>query len=133
MARRQFDLPSFDSEYLNTTGLEWETIVEGDARWLLIHERPLASGYNVPKAIVALRIVPGYPDAQLDMAYFCPTLSRTDGRAVNNLSHLRIDGKDFQQWSRHRTNESPWRAGDDDVSTHLVLVDDWLERESRKG
>jgi hypothetical protein len=133
MARRQFELPSFDVAYLKTTGLEWETLIEGDTRWLLLQERPVAAGYSVSKALVALRIAPGYPEAQLDMVYFHPPLARADGRAVNRLSPIKIDGKDFQQWSRHRTNESPWRSGEDDISTHLVLVDDWLEREFAKG
>lgn len=129
MARRQFDLPSFDVSYLETTGLEWETVVEGDAHWLLLHDRPIFAGYNVGKAITAIRIVPSYPEAQIDMAYFHPPLVRTDGRSVNNLSAITIDGKPFQQWSRHRTNESPWRPGEDDVSSHLALVDGWLEKE----
>jgi len=127
--RRQFDLPSFDVNYLTTTGLEWETVIEGDARWLLIHERAVVAGYNAAKAIVALRIAAGYPEAQLDMAYFYPALARADGKGVNNLTTLKVDGKDFQQWSRHRTAEGAWRSGEDDVSTHMVLVDDWLERE----
>ena len=49
------------------------------------------------------------------------------------LLPLKVDGKDFQQWSRHRTTESPWRPGEDDLSSHLVLVDDWLEREFKKA
>jgi hypothetical protein len=129
MAPRQFDLPSFDVSYLDGAGLVWETIVEGDARWLILHDRPLHGGYNVDKAIVAIRISPGYPEAQLDMAYFSPPLARSDGRGVNNLYPLTIDTKPFQQWSRHRTNENPWRSGEDDVSSHLALVDGWLEKE----
>lgn len=132
MVRRQFDLPTYDVSYLKTTGLEWETIIEADTRWLLLHERPVHAGYNVSTALVAIRIVPGYPDSQLDMAYFHPPLSRTDGVAVNALTPLKIDEKDFQQWSRHRTGDSPWRPGEDDLSSHLVLVDDWLEREFSK-
>lgn len=130
--RRQFDLPSFDAQYLGTTGLEWETIIEGDGRWLLLHGWPVREGYNVDRVLVALQIPPGYPDAQIDMAYFFPRLSRKDGQPINNLSDHNLDGKVFQRWSRHRTGEAPWRAGEDDVSSHLVLVDDWLAREFEK-
>lgn len=133
MVRRKFELPSFDVIYLKTTGLEWETIIECNTRWLLLYGRPVHAGYNVSKALVAIRIVDGYPDSQLDMVYFHPPLSRVDSRAVNRLSPIKIDEKDFQQWSRHRTAENPWRPGDDDLSTHLVLVDDWLEREFSKA
>jgi hypothetical protein len=129
MTRRQFDLPSFDVSYLESTGLEWETVVEGDARWLLLHDRPIAQGYNEAKALTAIRIVPSYPEAQIDMAYFHPPLVRSDGRSVNALSQLTIDGRPFQQWSRHRTSENPWCPGEDDVASHLVLVDGWLEKE----
>jgi hypothetical protein len=128
--RRQFELPSFDTQYLGTTGLEWETLVEGAGRWLLIHNRPVPSGYNVERVTVALQIVPSYPEAQIDMAYFFPHLSRKDGQAIGASAVKQdLDGKSFQRWSRHRTAEAPWRPGEDDVSSHLVLVDDWLARE----
>jgi len=128
--RRQFELPSFDTQYLETTGLEWETIVEGAGRWLLLHGRPLPNGYNVERAIVALQIPPGYPDAQIDMVYFSPALARKDNQAIGaTQSAQALDGKSFQRWSRHRTAAAPWRPGEDDISSHLVLVDDWLERE----
>ncbi|MFZ5894782.1 MAG: E2/UBC family protein [Myxococcota bacterium] len=133
MPRRQFDLPSFDVAHLETTGLEWETVVEGEARWLLLHDRPVAQGYNVAKALTAIRIAPSYPEAQIDMVYFHPPLVRSDGRTLSAVSEPTIDGKLFQQWSRHRTNENPWRPGEDDISSHLALVDGWLEKELRRA
>lgn len=127
--RRQFELPSFDTQYLDSTGLQWETIVEGNGRWLILHDRPVPNGYNVERAIVALHIPPGYPESPIDMAFFHPPLARQDGKPVNRLSDRSLDGKVFQQWSRHRTDAAPWRPGEDDVASHLVLVDDWLGRE----
>lgn len=127
--RRQFDLPSFDSQYLGTTGLQWETINEGAGRWLLIHEWVVCAGYNVGRVTVALQIPPGYPDAQIDMVYVHPPLSRADGRPIGTLTEQNLEGKTFQRWSRHRTGEAPWRPGEDDVSSHLVLVNDWFARE----
>ncbi len=131
--RRQFDLPSFDTQYLGTTGLEWETIVEGAGRWLLLHDRPVPRGYNVERVTAALQIPPSYPEAPIDMVYFHPHLSRKDGRAIGATQALQqLDGKPFQRWSRHRTAAAPWRSGEDDVCSHLVLVDDWLAREFEK-
>lgn len=132
--RRQFALPEYDVRYLESTGLRWETLVDASGtRWLLLHDRPLPElGYNVSRAQLALRIVPGYPDAQIDMAYLHPPLARGDGKPIAAVSNLEIDGRTFQQWSRHRTGAAPWRPGEDDVATHLVLVDDWLERELAK-
>jgi hypothetical protein len=129
LCRRQFDLPEDDREYLDTTGLSWETIVEGPAQWLLLHNFVLPVGYTVECATAALRISPGYPTAQLDMVYFHPALARRDGRPVGALTLISLDGRTYQQWSRHRTPLNPWRAGLDSVATHLSLVEDWLRRE----
>lgn len=133
--RRQFKLPLVDMEHLESLGLKWETIIEdgGRKRWLLLHDWPVnIDGYNVDHVIVALLIAPSYPDAQIDMAYFYPPLARKDGKTIGALTLFSLDGKTFQRWSRHRTKEAPWRPGEDDVSSHLVLVADWLEREFEK-
>jgi hypothetical protein len=131
--RRQFDLPSFDLQYLGSTGLDWETIREGSACWLLLHARPVPEGYDIERVTIGLQIPSGYPDAQIDMAYFHPPLARKDGKAIGATDAKQdLDGKAFQRWSRHRTGEAPWRPGEDDVSSHLVLVDDWLAREFEK-
>lgn len=130
--RRAFKPPAFDEAFLNSTGLAWETIVEGGTQWLLIHDHPVPRGYTASSAIVALQIAPGYPDNQIDMVYFAPPLARLDRVAISALTQQRIDGIEFQRWSRHRTKQHPWRPGVDDVSSHLALVEDWLERELRK-
>ena len=54
--RRMFELPSFDTQYLATIGLDWETVVDGAGRWLLIHVWPVPAGYNVASTTVALQI-----------------------------------------------------------------------------
>lgn len=131
--RRQFLLPEADVDYLNACGLKWETISEGKWRWLLISDYPIPHGYNIGSATAAVSISAGYPDAQLDMVYFYPPLSRQDGRAIGALSSKAIDSKSFQRWSRHRTGANPWRPGIDDLAAHLELAQHWLEREFKKG
>jgi len=79
-----------------------------------------------------LRIPPSYPDDQIDMVYFYPALALTSGKAIGQLSPLAFDGKQYQQWSRHRTAQNPWRPNLDNVCTHLLQVNNWLERELRK-
>ncbi len=74
----------------------------------------------------------GYPDTQIDMAYFLPSLSRMDGKTIRQLSTATFDGNNWQQWSRHRTSASTWRIGEDNLSTHMGLVADWLDQELRK-
>lgn len=54
--RMMFELPSFDTQYLATIGLDWETVVDGSGRWLLIHVWPVPAGYNVAGTTVALQI-----------------------------------------------------------------------------
>ena len=129
--RREFRLPEADEAHLNARGLPWETVVVGGSRWLLVHDYLITTGYNHATASVALLIPPGYADTPIDMVYFFPHLALASGRGINALSPHTLDGKVWQRWSRHRTPANPWRPGIDDVSTHLMLVDDWLARERR--
>lgn len=131
-SRQDFRLLEGDNAFLNTIGLRWEAVVDNGVQAVIIYGWRLPTGYNVSTADVHVRFSSGYPDAQLDMAYFAPALARLDGRGINNLSIVKFDGRDWQQWSRHRTSASAWRAGVDDLSTHLALVDDWLAAEQRK-
>jgi hypothetical protein len=126
--RRQFDLPEEDTEYLNSSGFPWETIAKA-GNWLIVHDFPVPSGYNIPKVSVALKIDTGYPVSQIDMAYFFPHLNRKDGKIIGALAMMKFDDKQWQRWSRHRTSANPWRVGVDDICTHLAFVTHWLERE----
>jgi hypothetical protein len=130
--RREFKLLKGDEAFLNALGLRWEAVDHNGVQAVIIYGGPLPAGYNVATADVHVRFSSGYPDTQLDMAYFAPALARTNGRGINNLSITAYDGRDWQQWSRHRTNASAWRAGIDDLSTHMALVEDWLAAELRK-
>lgn len=82
--------------------------------------------------MVNLRIESGYPEAQIDMAYFYPDLRRSDGTALKAIASDSFDGKQWQRWSRHRTPQNPWRPGIDNVSTHLSAVQSWLKLELNK-
>ena len=131
--RRQFTLAAEDSEWLESLGLMYELVAEGGVPRVAIYGWATPSGYNVAKVDVNVRIDPGYPDTQIDMAYFSPALVRTDGRAIGALCDDSFDGKIWQRWSRHRTSANPWRPGLDNLATHFALIDDWLARELRKG
>lgn len=131
--RRDFELPCFDVEFLDSSGWAWETVQEGAANWLLVHQFAVPPGYNHSAVTIALRIEPCYPDAQIDMAYFNPPLARADGQRIGAADSTQaIGGKSFQRWSRHRTGNNPWRPGVDDISTHIAQVQHWLEREFTK-
>jgi hypothetical protein len=130
--RRAFQLPAEDEESLAASGHVWETVSEGQAKWLMIPIFSLPVGYNYQEATVALRIPPSYPDDQIDMAFFSPALALKTGRGIANLSLTTIDERPFQQWSRHRTAANPWRPGLDSICTHLLLVNSWLIKELKR-
>ena len=130
--RRQFEMPQEDVEYLKSLGLRWETLSESSGMWLVLYEFPVMDGYNTSNTTVAIKIEPGYPRAQLDMAYFYPHLARRDGQPIGALTVQSIDGLIFQRWSRHRTPQNPWREGIDNVATHIGLVSFWFKQEFQK-
>ena len=131
--RRDFALPEQDVDFLEASQYKWETIRDGRGSWLIIYDYAVPAGYNVQKVNTALKIDQGYPVSQIDMVYFDPPLKLINGtRQPGALANQAIEGKSWQRWSRHRTGHNPWRPGLDDVSTHLQLVDYWLERELNK-
>jgi hypothetical protein len=67
------------------------------------------------------------------MVYFFPALARRDGRPIGATQAMQpLDGKSFQRWSRHRTQQNPWKPGRDNLGAHIILVEDWLAREFEK-
>jgi hypothetical protein len=130
--RRQFELLPEDQQFLDELGLPWETVIDG-SRWVLIHDFPTHDGYNHGRTTAAIRMETGYPQAQLDMEYFLPALARKDGKPIGAANATQsIDGKAYQRWSRHRTAQNPWRADEDNLGTHIHLIEDWLLREFKK-
>lgn len=131
--RRQFALPAEDMEWLESEQRQYELVAEGGVLRVVVYDFPVSSGYNMESVAVNVRIEPGYPDSQIDMVYFHPSLSRVDGRAIGAISGDNFDGKTWQRWSRHRTPANPWRPGVDNLATHFALIQDWLARELKKG
>lgn len=130
--RRDFDLLPEDEQFLQEYGLPWETVNDG-SRWVLIHNFPTQhEGYNHATVTIAIRLETGYPDVRLDMVYVVPALARKDGQAINATSEKQvIDGKTYQRWSRHRTEQNPWKP-EDGIGTHVFLIEDWFAREFEK-
>lgn len=127
--RRQFSLPAEDMEWLESLALDYELIAENGIPRVVIYGVPTPPGYNASRVDVNIRVETGYPDAALDMVYFFPALSLSDGRQIGAVSPDTFDGKNWQRWSRHRTPANPWRPGLDSLSTHFGLIQNWLERE----
>lgn len=131
-SRRHFPLSDEDTQFLNDYGCPWETISDG-SQWVLLHEFQTPEGYNHNHVTAAIRLETGYPTSPLDMVYFYPALQRIDGRPIGATSATQaIAGKEYQRWSRHRTAENPWKPGQDNLESHVVLIEDWLTREFEK-
>lgn len=128
--RRTFALLEIDEAHLNRLGLKWETIVEGERRWLLLHDYPLPVGYTVSHSKVALEIPPTYPGAQIYGFYAHPPLALSSGRVIAS-TQLRgvLLGAEYHGWSRNRGPAAPWDANTDSVVTQLALVDAALAKE----
>jgi hypothetical protein len=131
--RRQFVLAPEDTAFLDTLGLHWETLRNANRLWVIIYNKPLPSGFQVPVADVAIEIAPGYPTSQLDMAYFWPPLQRPDRKPIACVQAIeQLDGKSWQRWSRHRIGASVWVPGIDNLERHFAYVQDWLARETEQ-
>ena len=127
--RRQFDLLPRDRKFLEEYGQPWEAIVDG-SQWVLIHEFRTHERYNHLHVVAAIRMETGYPVTELNMVYFFPALARKDGKPIVATARTqKIDGKNYQRWSRHRTAQNPWKSGRDYLETHVFLIEDWLVRE----
>lgn len=131
--RRQFSLPAEDMAWLEGCGLPYELVSEGGVLRVVLHNHPVPAGYNVSEVSVNVRIDAGYPDAQIDMAYFHPDLTLTSGRPIGAVSADAFDSRVWQRWSRHRTPTNPWRPGVDGLATHFALVEQWLNKEASKA
>jgi hypothetical protein len=128
--RRQFDLLEVDEKHLDALGCFWETVVDADRRWLLIHHYQVPAGYAPQIVLLALEIPPTYPGAQIDMFYSSPPLRLTSGRAIDRTQvSAVICGTPFNGWSRHRGPQAPWNPNSDNVITHLALVESAIAKE----
>ncbi len=127
--RREFQLLKEDAQFLEDYGLPWEAVIDG-SQWVIIHDFPTHESYNELQVTAAIRLETGYPMTQLDMVYFSPAITRVDGQPIGATQcSQQIDGKPYQRWSRHRTAQNPWIPGEDNLSSHIILVEEWLARE----
>jgi hypothetical protein len=128
--RRQFALLGIDERFLDGLGCLWETVIDGERRWLLVENYPVPDGYTSSRTLLALEIPLTYPGAQIDMFYTRPPLALKSGRAIDRTQvSANIQGQAFNGWSRHRGEQSRWNPATDNVSTHLALVESALLKE----
>ena len=130
--RRAFQLPPGDVAFLNATRRRWECVIDRAIHWVLLRDRPLPKGFDVPRTDMALPIPAMYPDVQIDSVWLSPCPRPLSGPPLYPLTEYPIDGRAWFRLCRHRTKENAWRPGVDDIATHLALVDQWLLQSLRK-
>tara|TARA_R110002167_G_scaffold281713_4_gene487021 strand:+ start:551 stop:1684 length:1134 start_codon:yes stop_codon:yes gene_type:complete len=127
---RTFSLLNIDEAHLNRRGLKWETFVEAERRWLLLHNYPLPAGYTDTHSKIALEIPLTYPGAQIYGFYAYPPLALSSGKVIE-CTQLRgvLNGVEYHGWSRNRGPSAPWDSTVDNVVTQLALVDAAISKE----
>ena len=111
-----------DKLMLDELGLPWTLVPEAGWLSLTIMGWALPSGLAPASADLLIRIPPGYPDMPLDMWYFSPNVSRTDGRDIEQTQvREEYSGRTWQRWSRHLA-AGDWRPGTDDLRSYLARL-----------
>nr|WP_181154998.1 multiubiquitin domain-containing protein [Burkholderia multivorans] len=128
--RTDFALQEIDEAFLDDHYVNWETVKDGERRWLLIQGYPMPDGYSVDRVTLAIEVPATYPAAQLDMFYLHPIVElKSKARIPNTEARATIGQTEFQRWSRHRGQGAPWLPSTDNVITHLALIESSLRRE----
>jgi hypothetical protein len=127
---RAFPVLDVDETFLTARHPGWEAISEGGRHWIVLPQYELPPGYSCGLVQLALEIPPTYPATQIDMFYLFPGVTLSTGAQIPATeAAVAIRGHNFQRWSRHRTAAGQWRSGEDNVKTHLALVDSALQKE----
>lgn len=128
--RRDFHLLDEDEIFLSRKGIVWKTVVESQRRWLILQSFELPQGFTHTAVDISIEIPPTYPAAEIDMFFCLPHLSRADGsEPPMTTGRMTIEGKEYQQWSRHLRGATRWNPETDGVRSHLALVEESLLRE----
>ncbi len=130
--RRDFELPKGDVLFLDSLGNVWEAIMDGNGQAVVIRQFSLPDGLVPGSVDLMIRVPPHYPVAALDMFYLAPGVSRSDRRPIPQLVTQNFAGRSWQRWSRHRVQGQQWRAGIDNLATHMHLVQTALHLETAK-
>lgn len=120
MNASSYTLPREDGEYLDANyASRWNKVSEGNSKHgLVISGFPVPNGYQVRESDLMLLIPSGYPGIPLDMFYFRPGLTRSDGAPIVALVDETHFGQSWQRWSRHYQ----WEPGRDSIIGHIEHV-----------
>lgn len=117
-----------DVAFLEGRGYGYTVELDAGLTCITISNFPLPLGLQPPSSDLMIRLPPGYPDAQPDMFWFAPFITRHDGRyplAADTFEPYL--GRTWQRFSRH-LQPGHWRPGTDGLRGYLNLILRELER-----
>lgn len=133
ISKHDFSLPAEDEALLNASFPSWETVKYNNENWVLVHNfDSIPKEYNCDEITVAFLIPVNYPRTQIDMFYVYPHLSLQNKQIPATQCTKDICSKSFQRWSRHRTSQNPWRPGEDNIYSQIMLAEEMIEREVQR-
>ena len=131
--RQDFDLHEEDIQFLDSLNLEWEAVQDGNARAIILHGFLMPQPFQPTKVNLKIKMPNDYSSgAALDMFFTDTLVKRTDGKPIKALTEAAVfNGTKWWQWSRHYPKGTKWRAGTDNLGTHISFVQHVLDAEGR--
>ena len=119
--RRDFHLPEDDIQFLDSLGLKWESIQDGNLRCVVLYGFSLPKPFQPEGVNLKIKIPSDYTSgAALDMFFTDNHVARSDGVGIKALTEAAVfDGKKWWQWSRHYHPTVKWRAG---INKDLIVI-----------
>lgn len=131
--RKEFFLPEEDIQFLDSLGINWEAIQEGNVRGVVLYGFIMPQPFQPEKLNLKIKMPLDYTSgAALDMFFTDTHVMRTDEKGIERLTESVVfDGKKWWQWSRHYPENTKWRPGINTLATHISYVHHILEVEAR--
>jgi hypothetical protein len=130
--RRDFHLSNEDVQFLDGLNLDWEAVQEGNQRAVIFYGFPFREPFQPNEVVLKIKLPLDYSSgAALDMFFTNVQVTRADGKIIPALTQAQtFDGKSWWQWSRHYPGGTKWRAGVDNLGTHISFVKNILHDEA---
>src|SRR5580765_6653797 len=101
-------LPDGDVEYLKSKAFQYRAVQDGGVVALTILEFELPSLYAPAKCELMVRLPSSYPNANPDMFWTIPTITRANGGSPQAADVFEVYlSRRWQRWSRHF--QGTWR------------------------
>ncbi len=120
-------LPPEDRDYLREQGIEYEEVIEGATKAVVLKGWSLPPArFDAGAADILILLPPAYPDCAPDMFYLMPWVRLAASQRYPTAADQphAYAGKTWQRWSRHN---NAWRPGVDGIWTMVRRIERALE------